>query len=325
VAIAVGFAATVHPSAVRQPAGLPFPARRDIYPGKDAVADYLKLYATHFQLPILTGVSVTSLTNVDGGYTAKAGAETLDARQVVVATGPFHSPFVPAIAENLDPSVQQRHSTDYRRPRDVPPGTVLVVGAANSGCQIAEEISATHRVELSTGQRIPTIPQRPLGRDVWWWASRARLDKVTATSKLGRRMARRDQRIGASPRHLARRHGVRIRPRVTAASGRTVTFADGAASEYDAVIWATGYTVSHAWIDVPAAKDEHGRIRHTRGVTTAPGLYVLGQTWQHTRGSALLGWVGADAAFLTGQISAQHAQSLRPSRASTAREAVATD
>jgi putative flavoprotein involved in K+ transport len=83
--------------------------------------------------------------------------------------------------------------------------------------------------------------------------------------------------------------------------------------------------VSHAWIDVPAAKDEHGRIRHTRGVTTAPGLYVLGQTWQHTRGSALLGWVGADAAFLTGQISAQHAQSLRPSRASTAREAVATD
>jgi putative flavoprotein involved in K+ transport len=305
--------------------GLPFPASRDTYPRKDDVADYLELYATKFQLPILSGVSVTSLTSSSSGYTAKADAETLDARQVVVATGPFQVPFVPPIADDLDPSVPQWHSADYHRPQDVPPGTVLVVGAANSGCQIAEELSSTHRVELSTGQRIPTIPQRPLGRDVWWWATGARLDKVTATSRLGRRLAGRDQRIGASPRHLARRHGVQVRPRVTAAAGRTVTFADGAASEFDAVIWATGYTTDQSWIDVPAAKDEHGRIRHTRGVTASPGLYVLGLTWQHTRGSALLGWVGADAAFLTGQIIAQHGQHLPTSRATTARDAVATD
>lgn len=305
--------------------GLPFPASPDTYPGKDDVAHYLELYATQFGLPILSGVSVTSLTNGDGGYTAKAAAETLGAGQVVVATGPFQRPFVPVIAEDLDPSVDQRHSADYRRPRDVPPGTVLVVGAANSGCQIAEELSVTHRVDLSSGRRIPTIPQRPLGRDVWWWASGARLDKITATSKVGRRLAGRDQRIGASPRQLARNHDVRIRPRMTAASGRTVIFADGAASEYDAVIWATGYTTSHTWIDVPAAKDEHGRIRHTRGVTPAPGLYVLGLTWQHTRGSALLGWVGADAAFLTRQITAQHGQSRSPSRASTARNTATTD
>lgn len=305
--------------------GLPYPASRDTYPGKDEVARYLELYATQFGLPVLSGVSVTSLTDGNGGYTATAGAATLDARQVVVATGPFQCPFVPVIAADLDPSVHQRHSADYRRPRDIPPGAVLVVGAANSGCQIAEELSATHRVDLSSGRRIPTIPQRPLGRDVWWWASGARLDQVTATSKLGRRLAGRDQRIGASPRYLARHHDVRIRPRMTAASGRTVIFADGAASEYDAVIWATGYTTAHTWIDVPAAKDEHGRIRHTRGVTTAPGLYVLGLTWQHTRGSALLGWVGADAAFLAGQITARHAQSRLPSRASTARDTAATD
>jgi putative flavoprotein involved in K+ transport len=284
--------------------GLPFPASPDTYPGKDDVADYLQVYATTFQLPVRSGLRVTSLTNTDGSYTVKAGAETLRARQVVVATGPFHVPLIPAIAEDLDPDVSQLHSADYRRPQDVPPGTVLVVGAANSGCQIAQELSATHTVELSTGQRIPTIPQRPLGRDVWWWASRARLDKVTATSKLGGRLAGRDQRIGVSPRHLARHHGVQVRPRATAACGRTVTFADGAAVEFDTVIWATGYTTDHSWIDVPAAKDEQGRIRHTRGVTTAPGLYVLGLTWQHTRGSALIGWVGKDAAFLTRQITA---------------------
>ncbi|WP_313866003.1 NAD(P)/FAD-dependent oxidoreductase [Mycobacterium sp.] len=284
--------------------GLPFPAPSDTYPGKDDVADYLELYAKEFQLPVHSGLSVSSLTESEGGYTAVAGAETLEARQVVVATGPFHMPFVPLIAHELDPDVRQLHSAEYRRPREVPPGRVLVVGAANSGCQIAEELSATRSVELSTGQRIPTIPQRPLGRDVWWWASRVRLDKVPVESKLGGRLSGRDQRIGASPRQLARHHGVRIRPRATAASGRTVTFADGAAAEFDAVIWATGYTTDHTWIDVPAAKDEYGRIRHTRGVTPSPGLYLLGLTWQHTRGSALLGWVGSDAAFLTKQITA---------------------
>lgn len=285
--------------------GLPFPAPPDTYPGKDDVAGYLELYAKEFELPIVSGVSVTSLTrDSDRGYLAQVGAETLEARQVVVATGPFQVPLVPPIAQDLDPDAHQLHSADYRRPDGVPPESVLIVGAANSGCQIAEELSATHRVELSIGQRIPTIPQRPLGRDVWWWASRARLDKVTAGSRLGSRLSGRDQRIGTSPRRLAREDGVRIRPRATAASGRAVTFADGATAEFDTVIWATGYRIDHTWIDVPAAKDESGRIRHTRGVTSAPGLYLLGLTWQHTRGSALLGWVGDDAAFITEQITA---------------------
>jgi putative flavoprotein involved in K+ transport len=72
----------------------------------------------------------------------------------------------------------------------------------------------------------------------------------------------------------------------------------------DTVIWATGYTTDHTCIDIPGAKDEQGRIRHTRGVTPSLGLYVLGLTWQHTRGSALIGWVGEDAAILTEQIPA---------------------
>jgi putative flavoprotein involved in K+ transport len=197
----------------------------------------------------------------------------------------------------------------------VPPGTVLVVGAANSGCQIAEEMSATRTVELAAGQRMPAIPQRPLGRDVWWWASGLRLDRVTVGSRLGRRLAGRDQVIGGGPRQLARRHGVRIRPRVTGAAGRTVTFADGAAAEFDAVVWATGFTTSHAWIDAPGVHDAQGRIIHQRGVTPSPGLYVLGLTWQHTRGSALLGWVGNDAAFLAGQIAARAAVAADPGAA----------
>jgi putative flavoprotein involved in K+ transport len=83
-----------------------------------------------------------------------------------------------------------------------------------------------------------------------------------------------------------------------------VTFADGSAAEFDAVVWATGFRTDHSWIDIPDAKDQRGHMRHTRGVTSSPGLYMLGLTWQYTRGSALLGWVGNDAAFLAGQITA---------------------
>ena len=282
--------------------GLPFPAAPGTYPGRDDVARYLQAYAAKYSLPVRLNTSVTSLTRGDDTYVAKAGGEVLEARQVVVATGPFQVPFIPAIADALDPGVHQIHSAHYRRPETLPAGKVLVVGAANSGCQIAQELSATHSVELSAGQRLPAIPQRPLGRDIWAWATALRLDKVTADSRLGKRLAGRDQVIGAGPRQLARRHGIRIRPRAAGAAGRTVTFADGSAADFDAVVWATGFRADHTWIDIPDVTDERGRIRHQRGVTPSPGLYMLGLTWQHTRGSALLGWVGRDAAFLAGQI-----------------------
>jgi putative flavoprotein involved in K+ transport len=220
----------------------------------------------------------------------------------VVATGPFQTPFTPLVAADLPPDVHQLHSADYRRPGRLPPGRVLVVGAANSGCQIALELSGTRTVDLSVGTPIPTVPQRPLGRDIWWWASLLRLDRVTADSRLGGRLAGRDQIVGAGPRRLARRHGLTVRPRVDAVAGRSVTFADGARGEYDAVVWATGFTIDDSWIDVPDATDAHGRLRQSRGITASAGLYTLGRSWQHTRGSALLGWVGNDAAFLAEQI-----------------------
>ena len=282
--------------------GLPFPAAPGTYPGKDDVASYLQAYAAKFNLPVQLSTNVTSLTRSGGGYVAKAGGEVLEARQVVVATGPFQIPFIPPIADALDPGVHQIHSAHYRHPQTVPQGKVLVVGAANSGCQIARELSATHHVELAAGQRIPAIPQQPLGRDIWAWATALRLDKVTADSRLGKRLAGRDQVIGPGPRQLARRHGIRLRPRAASAARRTVTFADGAAAEYDAVVWATGFAADRSWIDIPEVKNDQGHILHQRGVTSSPGLYMLGLTWQHTRGSALLGWVGDDAAFLAGQI-----------------------
>jgi putative flavoprotein involved in K+ transport len=114
-------------------------------------------------------------------------------------------------------------------------------------------------------------------------------------------MKGRDTLIGSNPRELKRRYGVELKPRVVDASGRTVRFADGSELEVDSVIWATGYRPDYSWIDLPIF-DPDGRVRHRRGVTDVPGLYFLGLTWQHTRGSALLGWVKEDAEFIAERI-----------------------
>jgi putative flavoprotein involved in K+ transport len=92
-----------------------------------------------------------------------------------------------------------------------------------------------------------------------------------------------------------------MKPRVTGASGRTVTFADGSDLTVDAVIWATGFSLDHSWIELPIG-DHDGSTRHRRGVTDVPGLYFLGLPWQHTRGSALLGWVQDDAEYIAGRL-----------------------
>jgi putative flavoprotein involved in K+ transport len=176
--------------------GLPFPAAADAYPGKDEAAAYLQTYAAQFRLPVRLNTAITSLTRTDARYVAKAGQQTVQARQVVLATGPFHVPFIPTVSTQLPADVPQIHSIDYRRPDNLPLGRVLVVGGSNSGSQIALELSTTRTVELSVGQRLPAIPQRPLGRDVWSWATALHLDRVTAKSRLGRRLSKRDQIIG---------------------------------------------------------------------------------------------------------------------------------
>jgi putative flavoprotein involved in K+ transport len=221
--------------------------------------------------------------------------------QVVVTTGPFQAPSVPGFAGELSPEVFQTHSTGYMRPTDVPDGTILVVGGGNTGYQIAQELSATHRVLLAIGSRQKPLPQKLLGRDLFWWLTKTGLIHKTVESRLGRRLRGRDTLIGSSPRRLTRRFGVELKPRVISAADRTVGFADGSQVDVDGVIWATGYRPDHSWIDLPVFDTTGGAV-HRRGVTDVPGLYFLGLSWQHTRGSALLGWVRDDAEFIATQI-----------------------
>lgn len=281
--------------------GLAFPGDPDGYPTRDEVVAYLERYAERFELPVEPSSPVRSLGRDEDGFVLDAGGRTIHADQVVVATGPFQLPVTPELAGGLGESVFQTHSAGYRRPEDVPEGRVLVVGGGNTGFQIAKELAGAGRdVHLAVGSRQTPLPQRLLGRDLFWWLTRLGLLAKTVDSRLGRRARSRDTLVGSSPRD-ARRHGVTVRPRAVAAEGRSVRFADGSELEPDAVIWATGYRTDHSWIDLPI-HDEEGRLRHRRGVSEVPGLYFLGLTWQHTRGSALLGFVAADAAFVAGRI-----------------------
>jgi putative flavoprotein involved in K+ transport len=287
--------------------GMAFPASADTYPTKDPVADYLQAYAAAFALPVRVNARVTSLTRTDEGFEVQAAGQTYRARQVVVATGPFQVPFVPPMAAKLDPSVTQVHSGDYRNPQALPEEPALVVGGGNSGFQIAEELAATRTVDLSVATRYPMLPQRLAGRDLFWWLTRLGLLKVTVTSRPGRRMSRRDFVIGTNRRRLERA-GVRFRPRLVDATGRTVRFADhGLLEEVGVVVWATGYRPDYGWIKVPGVVRE-GQVVHRRGVTEVPGLFFLGLSWQHTRGSALLGFVNDDAAYLAERIASRHQQ-----------------
>ena len=274
--------------------GLPFPAAPAHHPSRDEVVAYLTDYARHFGLPVQLDSRVHALRATDGGYELELEGRRLHATHVVVATGPFQVPRRPAFADQL--TVPHVHSADYRTPDDMPEGRVLVVGGGNTGFQLAQELAATHDVHLAVGTRQTPLPQRLLGRDVFDVLHYSGVMRVTAGSPLGRRLRHRDVLIGCGPRS-SRRAGVTLHPRAVAADGARIRFADATTLAVDAVLWATGFTRDHSWID--AAADPH----------------FIGLPWQRTRGSALLGWVQHDAARVVSAVPRGPASARRAPRA----------
>lgn len=279
--------------------GLTFPAEPDHLPHKDEVARYLERYAQRFSLPILHGQEVVRLYRISEwrGFAIETTTTRFEADYVVVATGPFHTPFIPQIGNAIGRSVVQMHSSQYRSPDQLPGGDVIVVGGGNSGVQIAAELAQTRRTWLSVGDKLPTLPGRVMKRSVFWWLDTFGMMDVSVQSRLGKRASQREFLIGKSIKMAQQEAGVRVTGRATGAEGNVVFTSDGAAIEANTVIWATGFRPDFNWIHADVFCND-GRPLQRRGVTAVPGLYFLGLPWQHTRGSALIGWVGRDAEYL---------------------------
>ena len=286
--------------------GMPFPAPSAHLPDKDEVADYLARYAERFELPVRSDTRVDALTFDGERHVAHAstpaGDRRFEAACVVVATGPFQRPRVPDVAARLAPGVHQLHSSAYRSPFDLPAGPALVVGAGNSGAQIALELARFRHVWLA-GRDTGRLPRRVLGRDVydWLWPVLARASVDTPLGRRLRTRARRgDPLVGIPARQLADAGIARVGRVTGARDGRPVC--DDVALDARVVVWCTGFAPDYAWIRQPVL-DADGWPRHRRGVAVdVPGLHFAGLRFQHTMTSALLGGVGADAAFVAAAV-----------------------
>lgn len=271
------------------------------YPDRDEFADYLRDYAHTFELPVRCRARVTRLTRDALGrfLLLLDSGEALLAQQVIIAAGGFQQAVVPEAGAGLTSAVRQFTPDSIGDGSGLRSGTLLVVGDGASGRDLARRYAASHRVLLATGKPRRLLPERVLGRSIWWWLQRLGLLRASADSVIGRRMRRLDpfpNRQVALPD--LQRLGVELVPRVRRADGRQVEFADGQQREIDAVIWAVGYRDALGWLQVPGALDEQGRVLQDRGLSPVSGLGWLGRPWQRNRASALVMGAGEDAAWL---------------------------
>lgn len=298
--------------------GLPFPARKWTYPGKDQVGDYLEAYARTFELPVRLDTRVEGLDAEGDGYVVTTDLGTYRCRNVVVATGTFgRTPHVPDLADQLDPEVLQLHSSEYRRPGQLRDGPVLVVGASHSGSDIAFEVAETHPTILA-GRDCGEIPPRldsPVMHVLFPVLLFAWKHVVTRRTPIGRKEMR-EVRFHGGPMlrvkrsDLAARGVERVTSRIEAvAGGRPVV--DGTPRDVANVVWATGFRQAFDWIHLPVLGDD-GWPRETRGVAAdAPGLFFCGLSFQYAFSSMLLAGAGRDAAYVADRIVARQAQASR--------------
>ena len=283
--------------------GMEFPADPWSYPGKDEVADYLEAYARRFDIPVRHATRVLEVTPGGAGYRVVTDRGTFESTNVVVATGTFgRAPRIPDFAGRLDPAIRQLHSSEYRRPAQLPKGPVLVVGASHSGMDIAYELS-TERTTVLAGRDCGEIPAKPgtakfkMVFPVVWFVGGHILSRRTP---IGRAQIEEHRQHGGPALRVKRgdleESGVEwVEQRVVGVTDGRPALADGRSLEVASVVWATGFRQQFDWIDLPVF-DQEGWPREVGGVVKdAPGLYFCGLCFQRSFRSMLMGGAGSDA------------------------------
>ena len=283
--------------------GMKFPAPPFSFPTKDAMADYLEAYARHFQLPVRSGIRVTRLTRVGSRYLIEAGSQFFEADHVVVAMSSYQVPRVPAFTKDLHPEILQLHSIEYRNLEQLKPGGVLLVGAGNSGAELAIEVAREHQTWVA-GRDTGHVPFRVDGL-----AARLGLLRLvfrfvfhrllTVGTPIGRSLRRKvftqgGPLIRIKPRQLAAA-GVQRLPKVTRVLNGLPALDDGRVLDVTNVIWCTGFGNGLSWIDLPIL-EPGGEPRHQSGIATGePGLYFVGLHFLHSLSSMMIHGIARDA------------------------------
>jgi putative flavoprotein involved in K+ transport len=285
--------------------GMPFPAARSHFPTKDEMADYLEAYAKRFQLPVRSGVRVQRLFKVGDRYIARGAGVEFRAGQVVVAMAKYQRAKVPAFARALKSNITQIHSSDYRNLEQLAPGNLVLVGAGNSGADIAMEAArAGRRVWMAgrdTGQ-IPFRPERFLGRNLFvplllgFVFHRV----LTVESALGRR-AKHGVLTKGTPLIRVKRSdlaaaGVERTPRVAGVRDGMPLLEDERTLHVANVIWCNGFESGFDWIDLPVLNEDGEPIHNSGVVENQPGVYFVGLPFLHAMSSSMVHGVGRDAA-----------------------------
>jgi putative flavoprotein involved in K+ transport len=284
--------------------GMPFPGPGHRFPTKDEMAAYLEAYAERFRLPVRTGVRVTGLTRRGDSYLVSAGDLRFEAEHIVVAMASYQEPRVPAFAGELAPEIRQLHSREYRRPGQLQPGGVLVVGAGNSGAEIAlEAVRTGHETWLSgrdTGKvpfRIDTVLSRYVLQPLLLRVIFHRL--LTVDTPMGRKarpkiISAGGPLIRTKPKDLLAA-GVRRVPRTAGIKDGRPVLEDGTVLDVTNVVWCTGFHPGFSWIDLPVL-DAHGEPKHERGLLPQePGLSFVGLHFLYSMSSTMIPGVGRDA------------------------------
>lgn len=298
--------------------GLPLPFAANTFPSKDELADYLEAYASHFVLPVKLGVRVERVVKSGDSFLLHTSAGLFSAKQVVVAMSPYQVPKMPVLSARVRADITQLHSSQYRGPAQLPPGPVLIVGAGNSGAEIALDLARAGRSPIALAGRdtghVPFAIDGLLSRLVLsWFVLRVVFHHLlTIRTPLGRRARQRLRGRGAplvraKPRDL-QRAGVRRVGRVVGVERGLLRVEGGELLEPRSVIWATGFQAEFSWLELPVL-DEHGEPQHDAGVAlNAPGLYFVGLEFQFAMSSSMLQGVARDAARVVEILSAQRAR-----------------
>lgn len=304
--------------------GMPLPGPRWAFPTKDQLADYFERYATHFELPVRTGVTVTRVSRDGQRFIVETSGGRIESDNVVIASGHEHAPKIPAFARDLDPTIMQLHSKDFRRPSQLRPGPALVVGSGNSGAEIALDISRTHQTFLSGRyRRAPFGPSRhPL---MTLALAPIVFHVLTIDTPIGRKIGPKLVR-GSAPVERIRQKalleaGIEMVPRTIGVHEGAPVLDGGRTLDVTNVIWATGYRSELAeWIDLPIFHDD-GEPRQRRGIVPSmPGLYFVGRFFQYSFMSSLLGGVSRDAAYVVRHMLARRSAPQRSTAADAVRE-----